>query len=133
MDLATLDTGADAATLHLKHPTTGQPLTTENGEPITISLVSADSERYRKAQRQIINERANSNSRKVDAGEIERSATRILIAAVASWQNIILDGDALECTPGNIARVFNRLQWVREQCDQFVNDRANFVKASAQN
>lgn len=63
------------------------------------------------------------------AEEIEESALRQLSICTVSWKGVKLDGQELECNPDNAYMLYSRLPWLKEQVDEFVGDRANFLKA----
>jgi hypothetical protein len=135
LDLSTLDTtkaAEDGATLEVRHPATGEILTQDNGEPITITLAGTDSDRFRKAQR-ANNTRRLRNPRQLDGDDIERDGLNSLVLCTLAWSGIALDGQELDCTPANVRQVYQRLPWLREQADRFVSDRANFLKGSSLN
>ena len=49
MDLSQLDTAEVTAVMEVRHPVSGEPLLTEDDQPITITLRSADSDEYETA------------------------------------------------------------------------------------
>lgn len=134
IDLASLDTASDTAVLTLRHPATHAVLTDEGGKPIAMTVCGTDSETYLAAQRTVLNKRLSRRNRTpLTAEEIEDEAIDIIAKCVVSWNGIVLDGDLLVCSPENVRKVLSRFRWIKEQVDEFINDRANFVKASAKN
>lgn len=133
VDLADLDTVApanDGAEMSLRHPATQTPLHDENGREVTITLAGIDSDAFRKAQRAAINKRiANGGRTKILAEEYETEQIEMLIRCTLTWHGIVLDGEKLECTATNARRLYQALPWVREQADQFIADRANFIRS----
>jgi hypothetical protein len=136
MDFETLDVAAAAeegAVLHLKHPTTGALLfdTDADGDTaaVTITLAGGDSDRVKAVQRAQVNRRLQRRARDpMTAEEVESEAIDVYAAATLSWTNIALGGEALACTPANAKKLYRRMPWVREQVDQFIYERGNFLK-----
>lgn len=130
MDLSTLDTTGNAGVaMPVLHPATRTPLLAADGSPITISLVSTDSKPYRDALRETTNKQLRENRRAVlTAEQIEDKALSLLAACVTGWSNIELEGAVLPFSAANVKRLFACVPWLKEQCDEFVTERANFLK-----
>lgn len=130
MDLSQFETGSEGEWLELLHPTTGEILRDDDGKEAKILLVGKDSDEYRKAQRAATQRRLKSRSKKnvIDAESLEREAVEVLIACTKDWQGIGDKGEDLPCEPSNVRRVYSTYLWLREQVDEFVEDRGNFMK-----
>lgn len=106
-------------------------------EPVTISLVGVDSENYQAAARASQNRRlAKINPRKVrqvTAEEMENDALEILVACTIAWEGIGWGKEDLKCTPENVRKVYANVPFIREQVDEFINDRSNFLGNSSKN
>lgn len=134
MDLNQLDTvavGEAGVAMQLKHPTTGEPLAQENGEPITITLAGADSDRFRSAQRANADRRIKNARRNSSSADIEADGLELLASATLGWSGIKVDGEALDANKANVKKVYTRFPWIREQVDVFIGDRANFLPSVA--
>ncbi|MBF0375535.1 MAG: hypothetical protein HQL38_18530 [Alphaproteobacteria bacterium] len=131
IDLASLDTAACAnrgAAMTLLHPATRQPLLDSEGQAVAITLAGQDSEAWRKAQRIVSNRRLAARGKaKLTAEELEVEALEMLARCTLAWTGVVIDGKALDCTPANARHLYERLPWVREQADDFVADRANYL------
>lgn len=124
----------EASTLKLLHPVTGDVLLQDDKSPVTISLLSRDSSAYRNAQKAVGSRVLGVPVNKIPTmDDIEREALDILVAITQSWNGIVIDEDnsPLEFTPDNVRRVYKGLPWVKEQVEIFVNNRANFQRASS--
>lgn len=128
MDLAQLDSikGADAGfELRLKNPKTGEPL------PMTITLLGADSRVYQDAQRKQnrrrLLEAQQSRRMTLTPDAIEADALELLVAVTQAWSQCTFAGQAKECNPANARWLYTQFPWIREQVDQAVGDRANFL------
>jgi hypothetical protein len=134
MDLSTL-TPADSVEITLRHPATGVDLTTEKGDPITISIHGMDSAVFQAHQKGLINKRLQRQTRKaaVTAEQIEEESLGTLAACISGWKNIEFDGKSLEFSRSNAKLLLGKLRWVREQLDEAIGDRSNFLTGSATN
>lgn len=134
MDLANLNTkqqmeaGAD---LHLKHPSTREPLFADDDKgkkPMVITLMGIDGETFQRIRRQ--NQRAAMKRRDpVEPAEAEKQGLDTLVAITKGWKNIVLSGEELAFTAENVRRVYAEFPWIREQVNEFASDRANFISA----
>jgi hypothetical protein len=136
LDLSQLDTGAVAeggADMPLRHPVTNAPLLQDDEEtPIIIKVLGMDSKAFRKATRANQDRRLRGTRyRPPTAEEIDAEGLEILVKCTIGWAGIILDGAALDCTPANVRTLYTRLPWAREQVDNYIGDRANFMQPSA--
>ena len=136
MDLKSLDTIAAAdrgAPLHLRHPSTDTPLMDETtGEPVSITLLGADSADFRRAehaqQEKRIAKAQRSGRMAPGAGkQIEEDYIELLALATKSWQHIILDGVRLECNRETAKTLYTRFPWIREQVSTFIGSRSNYL------
>ena len=69
------------------------------------------------------------------AEEIETEALDVLVACTKAWHTgdkpelEMIEGEWLACTPENVRRVYEELTWMKEQIDQEIGDRNNFLPA----
>jgi hypothetical protein len=100
------------------------------GAVASSDLVGKDSKEYRKAQRVITERRLKSRSKanRIDPEAIEHEAVDILVACTVEWEGFAEDGKELEFNKANIRRVYTNYPWVKEQVDEFVDDRGNFMQ-----
>lgn len=128
MDFANLDTRAGANAgfeVQLRHPASDEPLDihiTVHGQDST-HYEKAQAERARKWQRML----GRSRDRQLSPDELKKGAIELMAAVTVQWRGVVLDGEALECTPENAAKVYGRFPWVMEQLDAAVHERANFL------
>ena len=131
MDLGNLDTVAvseKGATLYLTHPDTGEPLHCDDGTPMTIEVLGMDSKTYRNKVDSLQNKRWSSGRMRMTAQRNEVDAVEILASCTITW-NIQLRGNKVEPSPDNYRQVYKNpgLRWLRDQVDNFMGDRANFL------
>lgn len=125
------DSADSGREMHLSGPN-GERLQTKEGDPITITLLGADSKPFQRLQHKQttnrLNKRVSRGGRiKITGEELEEDAMDILVACTKSWKNIVYEGQELECNAINIRMLYERLPWIREQVDEFINDRSNFL------
>jgi len=135
MDLSTLSTNnaETGAVMKLRHPLTDEVLLTDKGKEITITMLGADSSKYRKKQYEIQNARVKSmmkNKDKKGFSFTENTVCELLASCVVGWHGIVYDGKELKHTEENALMLFKTMLWVREQVDEFVEDRTNFFTES---
>lgn len=146
-DLSALDTaaaGEEGATLHVKHPVNGEPMHVvppggDKPVPLTVTVLGSDSPTWRAkvadSNRRRLREMNQGGRRNftVNPEAIERDALELLAACTVAWTGVVLEGKALPCTPENAETVYRRLPWLREQADEFANNRENFAGESGRN
>jgi hypothetical protein len=121
----------------LRHPGTGQPLTS-GGRPVRVLLAGPDAPRFRTARRHVrdaLLERLAAARDKDDTAalaELEAEAEREMAAALTlAWENVRLpDGEPLACSTDNARRLYRDLPWLLAQVGGFAAERANFITAS---
>lgn len=140
LDLANLDTtklSEDGATLEVRHPSTGAILSNGDGRAVTIVLAGMDSNRARKSERQATNRRLKASGRGRGLGltgdDLDNDALDLLAACTLAWSGFDLEGQPLECNPDNARKLYRQFPWLREQAQQFVEDRSNFLRVSPTN
>jgi len=136
MDIEDFDTSGNAGVvLPVKHPITGVPLTLADGTAVTLTVAGVDGERYQAAFTTQVNKRLqtslNARSQQQTAEDLMRENIDLLVAVTLDWQGIEKAGAPLPYSPANARALYERLPWLREQVKAFVEDRANFLKASA--
>jgi hypothetical protein len=133
MDLSSLDTAANTALMEVRHPVTGEPLLTDDDQPITITLLSSDSDEYETAmhdaQRSAARAAAQTDGIADPAGTTRR-AIAVLVRCIVGWENIIVDGEELSYSRSNAGTLMTKVRFIREQVSKFVANRANYLEDS---
>ena len=115
--------------LHLLNPGNGDPLTKDDGSSVGIYLLGRDSDAYRQAQRKVTNRRlSQKSSTSITAERLESEANDILAHCTVSWNGIVYKGEELECNAANAKRIYKEIPWLKEQVDEFVAERANYLE-----
>jgi hypothetical protein len=122
------------------HPATRQQLVAaDNPEDVAyLDLYSGDSEVRRKHDRTITKRNLARRTRKEpDPEEIENDVVELFVVMTAGWRLISLDGKPMDVpfSKDNARELYrsSNLMWLREQADQWVSDRGNFLRASSPN
>lgn len=132
----------DTFDLTLKHPLTGDDLTVKNKageqEPVSITLYGTASKQYRNAL-QAMQQRAlrrNARKEKPSVEVMTEESITLLTACSAGAKNLSVDGaDVGVGEPEDIAASFKKLyadprfSWVKDQVDEALGDRGNFLSA----
>lgn len=120
------------AEMELVHPVTGETLTQDDKEktPITIKVVGTDSKAYRNKnrdfQRKRIAKMTKSRTKTIDYTVSDEDACELLAECTVGWSGIEVDGKPLEFSKENANELYMKFNWIREQVDAFIGDRANF-------
>ncbi len=132
IDLSSIDTvkgSNEGFDVQIYHPGTNEDL------GITIHVLGKDSDEFIKVSRAQSKKRLAKmtkggfrNTSTVPVEEIDQDAIALLAACTKSWKGVIVDGKAVECTPENVAMIYERFPWIKEQVDTAIGDRANFIQ-----
>ena len=132
LDLNALDfesSAAAGARLDLHHPTTNAPT------GAWLQLLGVDSDAYRAALRATQRARLKQASRNkrivLTPEELEAEALNLLVIATTGWGGFVQGGQPLDFSAEAARALYARHNWIREQAEEFVNDRANFLPKSA--
>jgi len=120
-DIKVVENGTN---MQIVHPTTGEPLYDEENKPVTLELVGQDSDIYRKISNRITNKRAKMRPGRLTAERIESDTLEIIEACTTGWSNnLVLNGEQ----PQTAKEIYQRRKWLREQAEQHIHDRANYL------
>lgn len=131
--------GADeGAVMTVMHPTDGEPFLKDAANPeggaITVTLLGQDSKVYsdivHKQQTKRLGKSISARSMKkvADAAALERDRMVVLVACTMSWDGIEDDdGKPLPCTDANKKKLYTECAWLRDQVDEFITERSNFL------
>lgn len=115
--------------MNVIHPVTGE----WDGE-MRIKLAGADSQRFVRASRDLQDRRlqrlVNKGAQAIKSKEMERRGIELLAAVTLEWEHIDWDGVPLPCNFDSAVRLYTELSWLKEQVDQFVGDRKNYLSAA---
>jgi hypothetical protein len=61
--------------------------------------------------------------------EIEANGLELLAKCTKSWIGVVIDSKEIEFSYDNVLMIYERFPWIKEQVDQAIGDRANFIKS----
>lgn len=135
-DLANLESADEGVPVTILHPATNQPLRDDDGNDVTITVMGQDSQAFQQAKRRAMNRRMaamrGGRGAKLTAEELEAENIATLVACTVGWSGLALEGKPLTFDAKNVRMVYERFPWIREQVDEFIGDRANFLMTSSQ-
>lgn len=119
--------------LVLINPATSQPIRAFDGSEAHILLMGVDSKAAQKHRREATNRMlAKRNRNKMTAEEIEASNVDLWAALTRGWVLVNFAGETVdyEFSEANARRLYSNpnFAWIKDQVDEFVGDRANFMK-----
>lgn len=111
----------------------------QTGEVITISLIGREAKEVQDFEYGLRTERLNRSFKikrgrhnadvdlNINAAQTERDTVAVLAKCTVDWTGIVVDGESLPCTEDNANKLYERFSWLRDQVEDFVNDRSNFL------
>lgn len=130
MDLNLFDTrkSADIAqTLRLLNPVTGEQLVNSDGSFMELDLLGAESQALENKRTELQRRVMTAGKQSLDPKAV---SAEVLATATVAVRNIEVDGTAVDVrNPSSVRAMYLRFEWVRQQADDFVTNRANFFKA----
>lgn len=135
MDLANLRTDSkDGAVFTLTHPVTKAPVLDADGNPVTITLASPESEFGRKARRKML-DAIKGKKGELSPEEADEIDADMLANVTLDWSGVMFEGEALSCNIANAKKVYGvpGLAWMRRALLGFYSDTANFIPPSQTN
>lgn len=106
------------------------PLKDSKGKPVIVYLRSRDSQSYRAKQHEMTNAALTRRNKKVTAQQIEAQAVELMVACGVGWEGIEDSNDKpVKFSPEKFEEYLTKegFEWFREQVDEFINNRANFL------
>ncbi|MCG8492845.1 MAG: hypothetical protein MI743_14595 [Sneathiellales bacterium] len=124
LDLADLDLAPVAekgAVLTLRNPVSGTELQT------LIWLQGMDAPAYQKKLRDQIDAQISEGKADLSAAELEERLVDRLAVVTMRWEQVFYKGETLPCDFQNARKLYREQHWIREQVQQFVEDRSRFL------
>jgi hypothetical protein len=156
MDISSLAVSMEAAAYQLRHLTTGEPVVDpKTKEPVVFFLYCVDHPKVDEADFAAARQRLNAAISEAAAKAAERNGKKgkkavepvqveiskddadaekleSLLAMVAGWQNIDMDGKPFPYSPENARKFLTdpRFKWIRRQIARFAENLENFLPPS---
>jgi hypothetical protein len=101
-------------------------------KPAWIRLRGVDSRESVAAQHAVMNRQlkkhlGRKSEVKTTSEELDVQSIDLLAKATMSWGGWYLEGKEFVCNVDNARLLYTRFPWIREQAQEFVNDRANYL------
>jgi hypothetical protein len=132
MDLMDLKPTSETVDVLLKHPTTFEPLTNEDGSNMVITVYAPHSKDYKSAMHEQTNKRLKQSQakKKVDftSEDLEESTLSLLANVTKSWK-ITYGGVKPQLTVPKAKEVYAEVFWIKDQIEEAVADSLDFTKA----
>jgi len=124
VDLSQFDTkktSEEGVWVEIESPIDGEPL------GIHFKILGSDSEVYNKQIRKNKDKMMKQGMRNIKSENLEVEEIELLVACTVDWDNIVDNGEKLECTKENVRCVYKNYPWIKDQVDDFIGDRSNFL------
>lgn len=127
MDLANLGTTQDSVKMELRHPKTNEVLRDKEGKAFTISLLSADTNKYKSEFNKVL--RSARDAKEEQTAQDQSVKACQLLADVTTDCYFVFGEKQFAFSNEAIAKLYVKPEytWIREQVAAFINDRANFI------
>lgn len=114
---------SDTATMTVRHPATDEPMLTDDGAEMTVTVYGPHSAAYRKT---IFEQRRKIMEKGDDFASNDEMAVSLLADLTVDW--VIQDGGKLvKFSRSKAVELYGELTWLRDQLDRFIYDRENFI------
>lgn len=139
-DIADFDTVSaceEGAVMEVRNPKTNDTLRHADGRPFTITFRGKDSPQFKALALAQSDRRISQNMRTrapILSATIEKDDIELIVAATLRW-DIVLgkneDGSPKQpkSEPKEYRAAYTKYPWLKEQGDEFVGVRANFIKS----
>lgn len=125
-------TGADSGSeMDIRDPSTGKVW--DEGEKATLKLAGKDSKVYQQAAKKVSDKRLKSQGgmlkrMRVTTEELMEDALDLVAAATLGWTGLKDDNDAdIPFSPEAARKMYVDYPWLKEQAEEFIDDRFNFM------
>lgn len=127
-NINSVDAANNGAFMQITHPVTNVPMCEKDGTKVGINLLGLDSDKFRQIKHKATNRTLNKKRNQVRTAEqIEEDSVRNIAALATGWQGIDNKGKPREFSIDEVVALLTEEPWIREQCEEFVSDRANFL------
>lgn len=109
----------------LVDPSSGEDVLNNEGKKMTIYLVGTDSRQF--SEFQVRNASKYRGKKTPSVGQMKKDQRDLLACCTTRFENIVIDGSTVDYSHKSAMDLYERLPWVKEQVDEFINERANFL------
>lgn len=102
---------------------------------VTITLLGKDSKVYQRIlrdrkQAMLTRMQKGRKAAQLDVEKLEEDSLDDLVQLTIGWAGVKDDKGNLEFTPENVRRLYEEVPSVREQVEEFINERSNFLASA---
>lgn len=108
----------------LRDPATDDDLY-DGDEPVAIWVVGRDSKEYKRYQSET--ESKYRGKKAPYGGKARALALELLARCTKKFDNLSIKGEPVEMDTDSIVEFYKAVPWAKEQVDEFIHDRANFL------
>ena len=126
-DFTKLDFAAKAeegAVMQVKNPLTGEAL------GATITLIGTDSKAFRDLAKQRATATLKRTKEEQENYDSDDEMSVMLSKCTLAWSGVEEGVEAVEFSQENALMMYRKYRWLRDQVDQFIGDRANFLPSA---
>ena len=133
MDLMNFIPTTDTIDVVVKHPSTYEPLTNEDGSEMTITVYAPHSKEYKAAVHEQTNIRLKQMQSKgnktnaITAEELEVASIKMLSKTTKAW-NITFGGEQPEFTVDAAKKLYQDVFWIKDQIEEAVAEAEVFTQ-----
>ena len=114
----------EGAVMQVKNPLTGEAL------GATITLIGTDSKAFRDLAKQRATAALKRTKEEQEDYDSDASLIEMLAKCTLAWSGIEEGAKAVEFSQENAVKMYSKYQWLKEQVDRFIGDRANFLPSA---
>lgn len=133
MDLKNLIPTTDTVDVVIKHPSTYEPLTNDDGSEMTITVYAPHSKEYKSAVHEQTNIRLKQMQSKgnkagnITAEELEVASVKMLAKTTKGW-NITFGGKKPKFTVEAAKELYQDVFWIKDQIEEAVSEAEVFTQ-----
>ena len=133
MDLMDLKPKSDVVVVELKHPSTLEPLTNDDGSVMSVTVYAQYSKQYRDAMYEQQDKRLEKMqkkgaSSKYSSADLEADAVSLLASITKEW-TIVYGGETPKVTIPKAKEIYTEVFWLRQQVEEGLSEALDFTKA----
>ena len=114
----------EGAVMQVKNPLTGEAL------GATITLIGTDSKAFRDLAKQRATAALKRTKEEQENYDSDDEMSVMLSKCTLAWSGVEEGVEAVEFSQENALMMYRKYRWLRDQVDQFIGDRANFLPSA---
>lgn len=109
-----------------RDPKTDEELYTEDGKPVCVWVLGKDSKEFHNYQSEQYSKMRG--KKKDPTFEQAKAMTYSLLARLSvKFENVSFKGEPVTTSHASASKFYKECAWAREQVDEFISDRSNFL------